>query len=526
MKNHLTKALAALAGLTVLAAPALAQTPKKGGVLNFAVVAEPPTFDCHGTTTFATLHPVRPHYNGLLKFVGDVNKELKVVGDLAKSWEMSKDGLTYTFKLHDNVKFHDGSKFTSEDVKASYERIVKPPQGVISARQALHNDIVAIETPDPLTAVIKLKSPNASMINNFASPFNCIYSAAKLKENPKYPIDSIMGTGPFQYVNYTKGQVWEGKRHDGYFESGKPYLDGYKAFFVKSAAVVPGMQGGQFDVEFRGRTPKERDQLVAAMKDNLTIMEGPWTTSLLLTFNTKKKPFDDVRVRQALTMAIDRWGGANALSKISMLKYVGGFTRPGSEWALPEAEITKLPGYAKDIAKAREEAKKLLAAAGVTSLKVKLVNRNIDEPYTPGGLYIVDQWRRIGVEAEHLQLENKAYFDSQRSGDFDATVEFISDFVDDPSLQLVKFVPGSPVNYSGAEDAKLKELFEKQEQTVDPAERKKLTQEFERHALTQSYSTMIYWWQRIVVMNKKVKGWELHASHFTGQDLAGVWLDQ
>lgn len=220
MRNQLTKALAALAGLTVLAAPALAQTPKKGGVLNFAVVAEPPTFDCHGTTTFATLHPVRPHYNGLLKFVGDVNKELKVVGDLAKSWEMSKDGLTYTFKLHDNVKFHDGSKFTSEDVKASYERIVKPPQGVISARQALHNDIVAIETPDPLTAVIKLKSPNASMINNFASPFNCIYSAAKLKENPKYPIDSIMGTGPFQYVNYTKGQVWEGKRHDGYFESG------------------------------------------------------------------------------------------------------------------------------------------------------------------------------------------------------------------------------------------------------------------------------------------------------------------
>ena len=526
MRDHLTKALAALAGLSVLVAPALAQTPKKGGVLNFAVVAEPPTFDCHGTTTFATLHPVRPHYNGLLKVVGDVNKELKIVGDLAKSWEMSKDGLTYTFKLHDNVKFHDGSKFTSADVKASYERIVNPPEGVISARKALHTDIVAIETPDPLTAVIKLKNPNASMLNNFASPFNCIYSAAKLKENPKYPIDSIMGTGPFQYVNYVKGQSWEGKRHDGYFDSGKPYLDGYKAFFVKSAGVVPGMQGGQFDVEFRGRTPKERDQLVAAMKDNVTVMEGAWTTSLLLTFNTKKKPFDDVRVRQALTMAIDRWGGANALSKISMLKFVGGFTRPGSDYALPEAELVKLPGYSKDIAKAREEAKKLLAAAGVTSLKVKLVNRNIDEPYTPGGLYIVDQWRRIGVEAEHLQLENKAYFDSQRSGDFDATVEFISDFIDDPSLQHVKFVPGSPVNYSGAVDAKLKDLFDKQDQTVDPAERKKLTHEFERHAITQAYSTMIYWWQRIVVMNKKVKGWELHASHFTGQDLSGVWLDQ
>ncbi len=78
---------------------ALAQTPKKGGILSFAIVAEPPTYDCHATTTFATLHPVRPHYSGLLKFTGDVNKKLEVKGDLAESFEAAKDGLTYTFKL-------------------------------------------------------------------------------------------------------------------------------------------------------------------------------------------------------------------------------------------------------------------------------------------------------------------------------------------------------------------------------------------------------------------------------------------
>ena len=520
---------AGLAMAVALSAPAgNAQTPKKGGVLNYAVVAEPPTYDCHSTTTFATLHPVRPHYSGLLKVTGDVNKKLELKGDLAESFEASKDGLTYTFKLHRNVKFHDGTPFTSADIKATYERIISPPDGIVSVRKALHTDIVAIETPDDYTVVFKLKAPNASMLNNFASPFNCVYSAKKLKEDPRYPEKEPMGTGPFTYVNYVKGATWEGKRFDAYFEPGKPYLDGYKAFFVKSNAVVPGMQGGQFDVEFRGRTPKERDQLVDAMKDKVTVLEGPWTTSLLLTFNTKKKPFDDVRVRQALTMAVDRWAGSVPLSKISMLKFVGGFTRTGSEWALPEAELVKLPGYGKEGPKSREEAKKLLAAAGVSNLKVKLVNRNIAEPYTPGGIFVVSEWKKIGVETEHLQLENKAYFEAQKTGDFDATLEFISDFIDDPSLQFVKFISASksPANVSGAEDPELDELFAKQVKTVDQAERLKLTHAFERRAITQSYSMMLYWWQRIVVMNKKVKGWELHASHFTGQDLANVWLDQ
>ena len=528
MKVLIRLSVASLTLLGLASAAAQAQTPKRGGVLNFAVVAEPPTYDCHATTTFATLHPVRPHYSGLLKVAGDVNAKLELKGDLAESFDVSKDGLTYTFKLHRNVKFHDGSPFTSADIKATYERIINPPAGVVSARKALHEDIVAIETPDPYTAVFKLKAPNASMLNNFASPFNCVYSAAKLKEDPKYPEKEPMGTGAFSYVNYVRGSTWEAKRFDGYFESGKPYLDGYKAYFVKANAVVPGIQGGQFDAEFRGRTPKERDQLVDAMKDKVSVLEGPWTTSLLLTFNVKKKPFDDIRVRQALNMAVDRWAGSVPLSKISMLKFPGGLTRTGSEWALPEDELVKIPGYGKDGAKAREEAKKLLAAAGVPNLKVKLVNRNVAEPYTPGGIFVVSEWKKIGVETEHLQLENKAYFDAQATGEFDATLEFISDFVDDPSQQFVKFYSASksPVNVSGAEDPELDALFAKQATTIDPVERRKITHAFEKRALTQSYSMMLFWWQRIIVMNKKIKGWELHASHFTGQDLSNVWLDQ
>lgn len=525
--RHLAIAASA-AAIVVAGGSADAQTPKRGGTLNFAIVAEPPTLDCHATTTFATIHPVRPHYSGLLQIRGDVNKKLEVVGDLAKSWEMSADGLTFTFKLHDNVKFHDGSPLTSEDVKVSYERIINPPQGVVSARRALHTDITAIETPDPTTVVFRLKAPNSSMVNNFASPFNCIYSAKKLKENPRYPDDEIMGSGPFQFVEHVKGSHWVGKRFDGYFVKDRPYLDGYKVFMVKSNSVVPGIQGGQFDAEFRGRAPKERDQLVEAMKDKVTVMEGPWTTSLILSFNTEKKPFDDIRVRQALTMALDRWGGSGALARISSLKYVGGFTRTGSEWALPDDELAKLPGYGRDINKSREDARRLLKEAGAEGLKIRLLNRNIAEPYTPAGVFVVDQWRRIGVDTEHQQLESKIYFDAQAQGNFDVALEFIADYVDDPSIHFQKLLSKdkSTAAITRHTDKEIDALFDKQARIVDPVERRKVTHELEKMAITKSYNAMLFWWQRIIVNNAKVKGWELHAAHFTGQDLANVWLDQ
>src|SRR6187200_3415962 len=114
-RTILTTATAAVAALTIGAGVAPAQTPKKGGILNFSQVAEPPNYDCHGSTTFALIHPIAPHYSLLVTFDG---KEYpKVIGDLAQSWTVAPDGMTYTFKLHPNVKFHDGSALTSEDIK-------------------------------------------------------------------------------------------------------------------------------------------------------------------------------------------------------------------------------------------------------------------------------------------------------------------------------------------------------------------------------------------------------------------------
>jgi len=527
MKSTLASTLLATASVLALSGPTQAETPKRGGTLNFAVVAEPPTTDCHATTTFAMVHPVAPQYSTLLQFTGPHDK-IKIEGDLAESWEASKDGLTYTFKLRRGVKFHDGSDFTAEDIKATYERIINPQPGVVSARKAQHQDIKTIETPDPYTVVFKLGQVNMSMPLHFASPFNCVYSAKKLKENPKYPETEVMGTGGFKFVEYVKGSHWTAKRFDDYFLKDRPYLDGYKALFVRSNTVVTGLRGGQYDAEFRGRTPQERDQLVENMKDKVTVVEGPWVTNILLTFNVERKPFDDIRVRQALTLAIDRWGGSEALGKVTLIKGVSGAFRPGATWSLPVGELEKMPGFWRDIEKSRAEAKRLLQEAGQTNLKVKLVNRTIDQPFIPAGIYAVDQWKRIGVQAEHAPLETKLWFAAMEGGEFDVVVQNISDFADDPTAQfntlLSKHVSG--IGYSRHTDTKLDDLFNRQSQIVDEAERRKVVNEFERYALTTSYNVPLLWYQRIVVNHKKVKGWDLTPSHFTGQNLVNVWLDE
>ena len=539
------KALTGAAGLLIAAlsvtiepamAPIMAQAqvphltpqiPELGGTLHFAVVTEPPHYDCHGTTNFGISHTVFPHYSRLLKYDGDWRSS-RIVGDLAETWTVSADGLAYTFKLLSGVSFHDGSTLTAHDVKATFERIVNPPEGVLSARQMFYRDIRAIETPDDATIIFRLDQANSSMLDAFASPWTCVYSAARLQEDPRFPETTIMGTGPFVFSRHIKGQSLESKRFDRYFRQGLPYLDGFKAHYVKPGTLVPGLTAGQFDIEFRGLSPIERDQVNERLKDDAVTREGPWNTALTITFNTRRPPYDDLRVRQALTMAIDRWGGAEALSKVSLLKHAGGFMRPGTDFALPESELIKMPGFGRDIDRSRTEASRLLTEAGFPRLKIVLLNRDTGQPYGPAGAFVVDQWKRAGLLVEQRQLDPSQYYDAISQGDFDAAIDLVSDFSDEPNSFYIRLLSRgrSPVSFAGHGDTMIDELFDLQKRALDRNERRRLVHAFETRALRQAFNVPLLWWQRIVVHHKKVKGWRLFASHHLGQDLAEVWLDQ
>jgi peptide/nickel transport system substrate-binding protein len=222
------------------------------------------------------------------------------------------------------------------------------------------------------------------MLANFASPWNCIYSAAKLAEDTLFPKTHILGTGPFVFVEHKKGETWQGRRWGKSFQSGKPYLDGYQADFMVAPAVIKALETGSIMAEFRGVTPTQRDQLAASAGDRIATTESPWLSNLLVVFNTGKKPFGDARVRRALSLAIDRWGAAERLRGSTFLKYVGGLMRPGGNLAMSEAELTMLPGFSRDIAAARSEAKRLLAEAGVQDLSLTLLVGDIPMPHYAG----------------------------------------------------------------------------------------------------------------------------------------------
>ena len=164
-----------IAGLiaAIPAATQAADTPRRGGILLCAIAADAPSLDPHQETTFATIEVVAPLYSILLQI--DPLGYPKIIGDLATEWKISPDGLTYTFKIHRGVKFHDGSPLTAIDVKASYDKIIFPPPGVRSTRKTSYSAVQGVEAPDTETVVFKLKFPSASLLANLASPWNVIY---------------------------------------------------------------------------------------------------------------------------------------------------------------------------------------------------------------------------------------------------------------------------------------------------------------------------------------------------------------
>ena len=194
-------------------------------------------------------------------------------------------------------------------------------------------------------------------------------------------------------------------------------------------------------------------------------------------------------MRRALSLAIDRWNGNEALSKITIVKATGGMLRPGYEYALPESEIEKIPGYWRDIEKSRAEARRLLKEAGQENLKFQLHNRTLAEPYTPVGVFLIDQWRRIGVTVEHSQVETTPYFGNLVDGKFEVALYPVTVPADDVTAQHQSYLTNqkSPISYSRHNDTKLDELWDQQNRTLDVAKRKALVHEFEKHLLTENY---------------------------------------
>ena len=522
--------VAVLAFAAMLALPGLAQSPRSGGELVFPVPSEPPSYDGHREETFGLIHPIAPFYNTLLRIDPNDKSGTKAVPSLAESWTVSSDKLTYTFKLRKGVKFHDGSEMTSKDVKASYDKIIFPPAGVGSSRKGQYADVAAVEAPDAYTVSFRLKEPSASFISSMASPWNFIYKADILAKDPRWYEKNILGSGPFKFVSYETGQSIKGERNPDYFRQGLPYLDGFVGIYAdKQATRVDAIRSDRAAMEFRGMPPAARDELAKALGDKLKVETSDWNVGSSFTPNHKKKPFDDVRVRRALTLAIDRWKGAEALSKIAIVKTVGTFVFPASPLAPNKDELAAIAGYWPDIEKSRAEAKRLLKETGAEGLSFELLNRNVDQPYKYIGAWLIDEWSKIGLKVTQRTVPSGPWYEALRSGNFDVAVEAPGYGIVNPPLNVQKQLPGSASaeSYGGYEDAKSVELYNQMLHETDPQKQHALMLAFEKHNLdTEAHQPFLVWWYRIVPYHSYVRGWKIGPSHLANQDLSTIWLDK
>jgi peptide/nickel transport system substrate-binding protein len=503
--------------------------PRAGGELIFVVPGEPPSYDAHREETFALIHPAAPHYNTLLRIDPLDPTGTRVVGDLATSWAISPDRRTYVLRLRQGVKFHDGSELTSRDVRATYEKIINPPPGITSARRGEYLQIETVQAPEPYVVAFKLKWPSPSFIHSLASPWNWIYEADILERDIRWYEKNIMGTGPFLFVEHVKGSHWIGRRNPEYWDRGKPYLDGYQALFIRDdAAQVSAIRSGRAHIQFRGFSPAQRDDIVSALGEKITVQESPWNCGLLVAINHEKQPFDDRRVRRALSLALDRYGAAGALSKIAIVGEVAGVQLPGSPLATPPAELTKLAGYWRDIREARSEARRLLVEAGVPDgFSFVLKNRDIPMPYQHIGGWLVDEWRLIGLKARHEIQESNQYFKDLRTGNFEVSTDFQCGYVVDPDLDLYKFQSRgrSDANYGRYSDPVLDDLYVRQSRMVDPEQRRRYIRAFERRLLDdEAHYIFTMQWHRIVPHSPRVRGWTMTPSHYLNNQLDIVWL--
>jgi len=507
-------------------APAPAAVPTKGGTLVMPVhVGEPATYDCHATNSPAVMWRVAPHYSTLLKINADNFPQ--VTGDLAKSWTASPDNLTYRFTLHPNIKFHDGSTLTSGDVKASFERLRNPPPGVVSLRQGMLADIANIETPDDNTVVFIFKRKNASALQLLAMPYACVYSAKLLASDPAYPGKRVMGTGPFRFVRHTPGADWVGERFNDYFVAGKPHLDGVRLLNISPVAATNALLAGQVHFTMQGLTPPEVARVAGARGDKVVVRGGGSATTFIPWFaiNTQRDGLKDPRVRRALNLALDRWGASKAMEQITPMFRVGGLVRPGSGFARNDEELTKLPGFGRDAEAARKEARRLLAAAGQTKLKLTVVN---NRAFTYFGVYVADQLSKIGVTVEHLALDTPQVTARRISGDYDLIFDSPAEYSDDPTIQMAYFEPfgTNRANLARFGDPKVVELYQAQLQDFNPQTRKQRVRELEAYLMEQSYVMPLFWQSRKRVMDAQLRGLEGDfGSNYVKIDLADVWLD-
>lgn len=501
--------------------------PVKGGTAVIAIDADPDTL-CPGITTGYEAGDVCAKiYNALIW----IDKDFNIKPSLAESWTISSDALVYTFKLRSGVTWHDGKPFSSADVKYTFEEIL----GKFHPRStALIKRMKSIETPDANTVVITLNAAYAPLLlqmNIFEAPILAKHVYEGQGEVTKNPANqSPIGTGPFKFVEWTKGASIKLVRNENYWDKGKPYLDNIVFSIIPQAANrSTAMETGEADYLVNFYVALTDAKRLSANTKLVTERGHSFPAIYFMMMNTLTKALSTKEARKALAFAIDR-------DRI-ITQANDGIGRPargpfgdGFPWLLnPDVDYAKM--YPRDVAKA----KTLLDSAGVAAGadgsrgKLRLVVNAARAPFVTAAQIIKENLKEIGFDVEIQTLETsvmnqKVYTDR----DFDLTLQsFVSS--GDPAIGYHRLYittkPGTnSTNATGYSNAKVDELLTKAAITPNQSDRAAIYRELQTILADDLPTLVLYDDDPINFASKKLNG--LWTTIDTREKWEDIWLSK
>jgi peptide/nickel transport system substrate-binding protein len=487
----------AVTGSHGAAAPAEAQTPKRGGVLRLTVQADPLHFDPHQTISFVTMVPLSLVYSRLVKVkAGPSVKPMTypVEPDLAESWTQTND-TTYVFKLRKGVRWHpkppvNGRELTADDVKYTYERFLTIPG---NPNKPVLEYVDRIEAVDKHTVKFTLKEPNAWFLDLLASTSTwivakeCVEKFGDLKK-----VESVVGTGPWMLERWEPNVKLVYVRNPNYFVPGLPYADGVDMLIDKdpSSRLATWLSGKtDFGPEYQHAVRWLDAPLARQRKPGLQTAEYTWLTSGAVGFKLANPPFGDVRVRRALGRA------TNVAEVFESLAFSQGHWTPNpivpaafAEWSIP---IDQLGPEGKKLYEFNTgEAKRLLAEAGHPNgfkTTVEAAAAVYGPDFDDFVQITLKNWKAAGIDGDLKLKEYGAYISSTIFGKFDGMFLGLRGAWADPEAYFYRwFMPGQPLNVWGVNDPKLTDMIKLQRRTFDVPKRKQVIFDIQRYLADQA----------------------------------------
>lgn len=466
--------------------------------LVIGVVLEPPHLDPTAGAAGAIDEIL---YANVFEGLTRIGPNGEVLPGLAESWEVSEDGKVYTFKLRAGVKFHDGTTFDAEDVKFSLDRA--RAEDSVNAQKVLFSAIDTVEVVDPLTVKVTLKRPQGSFLYNMGWGDAVIVAPESAETNKEKPV----GTGPFRFDRWARGASVTLVRNPDYWGEPAALEKAEFRFVPDAAAAVPALLSG--DVQAFPNFPAS-DALEQIKADpRFAVVIGSTEGETILAMNNAKAPFDNLKVRQAISHAIDReeiiLGASNGLGQP-----IGSHFSPANE---AYEDLTGL--YPHDA----EKAKQLLAEAGLADGFSATINLPPTTYARVGGEIVTSQLAEVDIKLEIIPMEWAQWLEQVFTNkDFDLT---IISHTEPNDIDIY----GRDGYYFGYNNPEFKTVMAELDATVDPEKRNELYRKAQRIIAEDAVNAFLFQLPKVGVWDAKLVGmWE--NSPIQANDLTKVrWTD-